>query len=95
VAPVLITSLLTLCATAVFIFRGPVGKALGRRLEGGSAPAGEELAARVTELEHRLADVEQERARVAELEERLDFAERLLVPPARGAGQIAAGGEAP
>jgi hypothetical protein len=64
-------------AAAVFIFRGPIGKAIARRIEG-SAGGDHALAARVLELEHRLADLEQERTRVSELEERVDFAERLL-----------------
>ena len=34
VAPVFITSLLIVAAAAVLILRGPLGKALARRLEG-------------------------------------------------------------
>lgn len=51
------------------VLRGPVGKALARRLEG-NAPAGvnEEL----------VAQLDDARVRLAELEERLDFAERVL-----------------
>ena len=75
-APFLMVALLLVSAAAVLIFRGPLGKAIGRRIEGSQAdPA---LAARVAELEHRLAEVEQERIRMAELEERVDFAERVL-----------------
>lgn len=71
---------LFLTAGAVFIFRGPLGKALARRIESkaGTDPV---LAERIEELEHRLADLEQERARIGELEERLDFAERMLAAP--------------
>lgn len=50
------------------VLRGPVGKALARRLEGASAAPPEEM------LQH-LDDV---RARMGELEERLDFTERVL-----------------
>ncbi len=77
VAPVLITMLLTVGVAGVLIFRGPLGRAIARRIEGTPAPD-PALAARVAELEHRLAEMEQERSRVAELEERVDFAERLL-----------------
>jgi hypothetical protein len=76
-APFMLTMTLILGAGVVLILRGPVGRALARRIEGQSGMAAE-LAGKVEELESRLADLEQERVRVAELEERLDFAERLL-----------------
>jgi len=68
---------ITFFVSMVMIFRGAIGKAIARRIEskGGADPA---LTERIEELEHRLAEVEQDRLRVAELEERLDFAERLL-----------------
>ncbi|MGH7700208.1 MAG: hypothetical protein ACREMJ_06800 [Gemmatimonadales bacterium] len=56
-----------LSMAAIFIFRGPLGKAIGERLSGRAGPD-PELRAEVEEL----------RRHVAELEERLDFAERLL-----------------
>jgi hypothetical protein len=61
-------------AATVLILRGPLGKALARRIEGTSGQAG--LAAE--QLEGRIAEVEQQVDRLHELEERLDFAERLL-----------------
>ena len=69
-----------LIAGVVITLRGPLGKALARRIEGkaGVDPA---LTERIEELEHRLVELEQERARVGELEERLDFAERMLAAP--------------
>jgi hypothetical protein len=76
-APFMLTMTLILGAGVVLILRGPVGRALARRIEGQSGAAAE-LGARVEELETRLADLEQERLRVTDLEERLDFAERLL-----------------
>jgi hypothetical protein len=85
VAPVIMMTIATFCVAAVMIFRGPIGKALGRRLEGPSGQANEELTARVAELEHRLRDVEHDRETLAELAERVDFAERLLAAP-RDAG---------
>jgi Tfp pilus assembly protein PilO len=76
-APFMLTMTLIFGAGVVLILRGPVGRALARRIEGQSGAAGE-LATRVEELESRIAELEQERARTAELEERVDFAERLL-----------------
>jgi hypothetical protein len=76
-APFVLTMTLILGAGVVLILRGPVGRALARRLEGSSGNA-RELSARVDELESRIAELEQERVRTTELEERLDFAERLL-----------------
>jgi len=61
----------------IFIMRGPLGKAIARRIEGpaaGTAVAPVEL----DELRSRLDEVEQQLGRVHELEERLDFTERLL-----------------
>jgi hypothetical protein len=74
VAPMVIGLVFFIVAGAVLIFRGPIGKAIARRLDGGQA-APEGLEGRVTELEMRLAEAEVERH---ELAERVDFAERLL-----------------
>lgn len=65
-------------AGAIGIFFGPIGKAIGRLIEGrrrdgGSDTVASDLQARVEQLE-----LESERMRMAELEERLDFAERML-----------------
>ena len=75
IAPVIITALLTLVTGAVLIFRGPLGRAIARRIEGdvGGAP---EVEARLNDLEARLVAGEQERA---ELAERLDFTERMVL----------------
>jgi hypothetical protein len=51
------------------IFRGPLGKALARRLEGGAVQGDPDATM------HALDEM---RGRMAELEERVDFAERLL-----------------
>ncbi len=81
VAPMLISIVLFFSVGAAIILRGPLGKAFARRIEGkaGTDPA---MAQRIEELEHRLAELAQDRVRVGELEERLDFAERLLAAPA-------------
>lgn len=56
----------------MMIFRGPVGQAIARSIEGHAAPTPAELP---SELYAELDDL---RARVSELEERVDFSERLL-----------------
>ena len=77
--------LLSLIAATVILW--PVMRALARRLEGKNV-ADPALRAELTELQHRLGDVDTLQIRVAELEERLDFAERLLT---RGQEQTPAG----
>jgi hypothetical protein len=67
-------------AAAVIFFallRGPVGRAIGKMLEGQSVPD-EQLTERIEQLEDRLAELSNDQRHVAELEERLDFAERVL-----------------
>jgi hypothetical protein len=76
-------------AGAIGIFFGPVGKALGRLIEGRKRDGGSD--AIVSELQARVAQLEAERMRMAELEERLDFAERMLTniePSARLPGRL-------
>lgn len=50
------------------VMRGPLGRALARRLEGAAAAPPDEV----------LQQLDDVRARLGELEERLDFAERVL-----------------
>lgn len=59
------------------LLRGPVGRAIGKMLEGQQVQD-DQLVMRVEQLEDRLAELGMDQVRVAELEERLDFAERLL-----------------
>ena len=73
IAPVFVTITLAIIAGVTLILRGPVGKAIARRLEGQQLPEHES-----PEIAGRLAQVDELSHRVAELEERLDFAERLL-----------------
>ena len=77
VAPVLISVVLTAGLAVVLVLRGPVGRALARRIEGGAVPD-ESALERIGQLEHRVAELETGQQRVAELENRLEFAERLL-----------------
>ena len=72
--PFIVPVVLFISMAAVFILRGPLGKALaerlaGRRLEG---PPVREAP------EHVTTDLEEMRQRLTELENRVDFAERLL-----------------
>ena len=55
---------------AAVVFRGPLGQALVRRLEGGTVEQADQEAV--------LHALDEMRGRMAELEERVDFAERLL-----------------
>lgn len=64
-----IPALIALGIVGAVIFKGPVGKALGRRLEnGGPAEPSQEY----------MAEMDEMRSRVLELEERLDFTERMI-----------------
>lgn len=73
----LLVGMAMLGGLAWIMFRGPIGKAIGAMLDG---PAGSDpmLAARVADLEDRLAEVSLETQRFMEIEDRLDFTERLL-----------------
>lgn len=59
------------------IMFGPVGRALGKMLEG-DAPVDDQIAMRVEDLEARIAELTMEQSRVGELEDRLDFTERMI-----------------
>ncbi|UCD24731.1 MAG: hypothetical protein JSW51_02095 [Gemmatimonadota bacterium] len=71
--PFLVPMTLFVSAAAVFIFRGPLGKAIGERIAG----RGVEVVDTVeTEALHQ--EIDELRYRLAEVEERLDFTDRLL-----------------
>jgi hypothetical protein len=72
-APFLVPMTLFVSLAAIFIFRGPLGKAIGERIAGRKID-GDVLAE--TEALH--ADMDELRHRLGEVEERLDFTERLL-----------------
>jgi hypothetical protein len=61
----------------VLVLRGPLGRALASRIEGGVEPDAR-ARERLGQLEHRVAELEAGQQRVTELENRLEFAERLL-----------------
>lgn len=62
----------------VLILRGPVGRALARRIDGTAGQPEGLPSAEAEELRRRVSELEQQQGRLLELEERLDFAERLL-----------------
>ncbi|MCL4864940.1 MAG: hypothetical protein KJZ47_03535 [Gemmatimonadales bacterium] len=59
----------------VMVFRGPVGQALARRIQGKHGDVEQELIGEVQALRDHVVSLEQT---VGELEDRLDFNERLL-----------------
>ena len=71
IAPMVVLSTMSLSAAAIFVLRGPLGKALADRLAGRSTAGGRE----VEQLRH---DVDDLRSELGAMQERLDFAERLL-----------------
>jgi hypothetical protein len=85
VTPNDVVALLAVLGTlgSVLIFRGPLGRAIARRIEGSGG--GTELDARLRDLEERVAQGEQDRA---ELIERLDFAERMLLQAREGVKEL-------
>lgn len=76
VAPLIATLAITFSIVAVAIFRGPLGRAIVRRLDPGSTS--DDAAERISHLEARIAELELLANRVDELENRVDFSERLL-----------------
>lgn len=76
VAPVILVTVLSFVIGAVMIFRGPVGRALARRIEGSAAGEVPELEARLQDIEARLQAAEADRS---ELLERVEFSERMLL----------------
>lgn len=73
---VLIPMTLFVSAAAVFILRGPLGKAIADAIAGRARPQlPGPSAERVEQLE---AELDEVKYRLSELEERQDFAERLL-----------------
>jgi hypothetical protein len=65
-----IPAIMMLGIGGTIVLRGPLGKAIARRIEGASAPG--------MDVEPLLQELDEVRARMLELEERMDFTERLL-----------------
>ena len=83
-------SILFLSVAAVFVLRGPIGKALGQWIASWGSPEHKAMEAKWVELEAAKkgiplrevddlrADVEDLQRQLADVQERLDFAERVL-----------------
>lgn len=71
--PTIPMSILFLCAAAVFIMRGPFGRAMAERISGRARAGSDDH--EVRELK---GEVEELRTQLADVQERLDFAERVL-----------------
>src|SRR5690606_39423679 len=65
-----IPAIMMLGIGGTIVLRGPLGKAIARRIEGMDAPE--------VDVEPVLQELDEVRARMLELEERMDFTERLL-----------------
>jgi len=70
-------SLVSIVGVSLAVILGPVGRALGRRIEGRSAADPKQIAM-LEDLVTRVEDMTELRREVGELQERVDFAERLL-----------------
>ncbi|MEP6571372.1 MAG: hypothetical protein ABJD11_01710 [Gemmatimonadota bacterium] len=84
-------AVVSVVAGTVTVLLGPLGKSIGRMLEGPKAQADAALMAELDELRARLENTEQLQARLHDVEERLDFTERVL---ARQREQARLSGEA-
>lgn len=69
--PELPMSILFMSLAAIFVLRGPLGRALGERIAG-------QRDANDREIQDLKGEVEELRHSLSEVQERLDFAERLL-----------------
>jgi hypothetical protein len=76
-------SILFFCAAAVFIVRGPLGRALAERISGRARSGTEDQDVR--ELR---GEVDELRNQLSEVQERLDFAERILARQDERAGVL-------
>lgn len=85
-APAITFSIIALSVTAIFVLRGPVGKALAVWISGWShneakwieAKARATGGAGVADVEQLRSEVDELRGQLAEVQERLDFTERML-----------------
>lgn len=85
-APALTFSIISLSVAAIFVLRGPVGKALAQWIGGWSHNESKWIEAKMREagggasgdVDQLRAEVDELRGQLAEVQERLDFAERML-----------------
>jgi hypothetical protein len=91
-------SILFLSVAAVFILRGPIGKALGQWIASWGSPEHKAMEAKWIEMKagggrspeevnELRADVEDLHRQLADVQERLDFAERVLARREERAGE--------
>jgi uncharacterized protein YlxW (UPF0749 family) len=92
-------SILFLSVAAVFILRGPIGKALGQWIASWGSPEHKAMEAKWIEMKaghgrtpeevnELQADVEELQRQLADVQERLDFAERVLARRDERAGVL-------
>ena len=85
-APALTFSVISISVAAIFVLRGPVGKALAQWIGGWSHNESKWIEAKMREagggtsgdVDQLRAEVDDLRGQLAEVHERLDFAERML-----------------
>ncbi|HET7250666.1 MAG TPA: hypothetical protein VFJ24_07585 [Gaiellales bacterium] len=85
-APALTFSIISISVAAIFVLRGPVGKALAQWIGGWSHNESKWIEAKMREagggtsgdVDQLRAEVDELRGQLAEVHERLDFAERML-----------------
>jgi hypothetical protein len=80
IAPIVITTVLTIAVAATIVLRGPLGRAIARAIELGAGGQPQDDG-RLAHLEQRVAELEAGQGHLAEVEERVEFAERMLVRP--------------
>jgi hypothetical protein len=99
--PTIPMSILFLCVAAVFVLRGPIGKALGQWIASWGSPEHKALEAKwadvaagrdPAEMTELRADIEELHRQLADVQERLDFAERVLARRDDRAGALPRGG---
>ncbi len=79
-------SILFLSLAAIFVLRGPFGRALAERIAGRPRTAAEDH-----EIQELKGDIDELRQQLGEVQERLDFAERLLARQDERAGALPKG----
>ena len=79
-------SILFLSLAAVFVLRGPFGRALAERIAGRPRGAAEDR-----EIQDLRGEIDELRHQLGEVQERLDFAERLLARQDERAGALPKG----
>ena len=85
-APAITFSIFAISVAAIFVLRGPVGKALAQWIGGWNHNEAKWIEAKMraagdgstAEVEQLRAEVDELRGQLAEVQERLDFAERML-----------------